>query len=224
VRQRQHYFATSSSDDGIGACVSRALTKSPATGHLAAIKYSVTIRIDKTPGRTGFRGSGNDSNGYPPVGGLHRSVSACNPMQRGNDGTRRWSLWGRGFSIFSFRIRSGDRGLADNWLASCLPRTRWRASRGSYEGAARPGFGAVAVLPGSGCARLRHDSSVSISRLCIRVGTPSRPRKSGWQRFTGVADSHRAPVPTRAHLRHTLAHPPEGVHPWPPPSPQAPRA
>jgi hypothetical protein len=149
-------FATSSSDDGIGACVSRALTKSPVTGHLAEIKYSVTIQIDETPGRTGFRGSGNDLNGYPPVGGLHRSVSACNPMQRRNDGTRRWPL--------------------------------------------------------------------SISRLCIRVGTQSRPRKSGWQRFTGVADSHRAPVPTRAHLRHTSAHPPEGVHPWPPPSPQAPRA
>lgn len=53
-------FVTGSSDDGIGAYVSRALTKPPATGHFAVIKYSVTVRLDEAPGRTGFHRSRND--------------------------------------------------------------------------------------------------------------------------------------------------------------------
>jgi hypothetical protein len=64
------------SDDRIGACVSRALTKAPTVGHLAVIKYSVTVRIGEPPDRTGFHGSRNDLSGHPPVGGLRRSVSA----------------------------------------------------------------------------------------------------------------------------------------------------
>jgi hypothetical protein len=117
--------------DAAGACVYRALTKLRAIRHLSAVKRSVKVLIGEASDRTGFHGS---PKWLPARWGSRRSASACNPMQRRNDETRRWSQWGRDFSIYfgpaQLRRRPTRRQRAHFLLAAyALTCLAWRLRR-----------------------------------------------------------------------------------------------